>query len=339
MAGLTERQLVLLLRERFRTTSGALELGIGDDAAILAGQDAAWACSVDASVQGVHFDLTYLSLEDVGYRAFQAAVSDLAAMGAEPVAALSALILPRALSRDDIDHLTRGQAQASVDTQCPIVGGNIARGHELSITTTVLGSCDRPLRRDGARAGEQLWVIGPLGLAAAGLSCLRLGLDGKSPAERPVPARTISERRDGWSSRQMASIAQCVSAWRRPRAQLIRGRALRQLASAGIDVSDGLAADARQLALASGVRIVIEEARLRAALEPCLVSTSRALRRSALHFALYGGEEYALLATGRSADRPVWATPIGYVTRGAGVMLAARGQRRPLRGGFDHMVT
>jgi thiamine-monophosphate kinase len=339
MAGLTERQLVLLLRERFRVSSGAPELGIGDDAAILAGQGGAWACSVDASVQGVHFDLAYLGLEDVGYRAFQAAVSDLAAMGAQPVAALSALILPRALSRADIDRLTRGQAQASLDTQCPIVGGNVARGRELSITTTVLGNCDRPLRRDGARAGEQLWVVGPLGLAAAGLSCLRLGLDRQEPADGPVPAMAAGARRDRWSSCQAASIARCVSAWRRPQAQLIHGRALRHLASAGIDVSDGLAADARQLALASGVRIVIEEARLRAALDPCLICTCRVLRRSALRFALYGGEEYALLATGRSADRPAWATPIGYVTRGAGVMLAARGERRAVRGGFDHMVT
>jgi thiamine-monophosphate kinase len=339
MAGLTERQLVLLLRERFRASSGAPELGIGDDAAILAGQGEAWACSVDASVQGVHFDLAYLTLEDVGYRAFQAAVSDLAAMGALPVAALSALILPRAQSRDDIDRLTRGQAQASLDTQCPIVGGNIARGRELSITTTVLGSCDRPLRRDGARAGDQLWVIGPLGLAAAGLSCLRLGLDGRGPADGLLPDGTAAERRGRWSSCQLASIAHCVAAWRRPRAQLLHGRALRQLASAGIDVSDGLAADARQLALASGVRIVIEEARLRAALDPSLLSTSRVLRRSAVHFALYGGEEYALLATGRSADRPIWAKPIGYVTRGAGVVLAARGERRVVRGGFDHMVT
>ena len=86
-----------------------MELGIGDDAAVLAAGSEPWVCSVDASVQGVHFDLGFIGLEDVGYRSFQAAVSDLAAMGARPVAALSALILPRSLSSADIDRLTAGQ--------------------------------------------------------------------------------------------------------------------------------------------------------------------------------------------------------------------------------------
>src|SRR5262245_51504277 len=113
MAALTERQLVRLLAERFRSTSPQVRIGIGDDAAVLAAQPEDWVCSVDASVEGVHFDLAYLSFEDVGYRSFQAAASDLAAMGAAPVAALSALTLPRSLSNGQIDELARGQALAS----------------------------------------------------------------------------------------------------------------------------------------------------------------------------------------------------------------------------------
>jgi thiamine-monophosphate kinase len=186
------------------------------------------------------------------------------------------------------------------------------------LTTTVLGRVVRPLPRSGARAGEQLWLVGPVGLAAAGLACLRLGLRGAGQARQ-------------------GAIATCVRAWRRPHALLAAGRELAALASSGIDVSDGLAADARQLARASGVRIVVDAARLRAALGASLLEASRALRRAELHFALYGGEDYALLATGPSARRPSWATAIGRVTRGQGVVLERDGRALPLGRGYDHL--
>ena len=174
MAKRSERQWVERLRERFGAGAGQVQLGIGDDAAVLALSSEARVCSVDASVQGVHFDLRYLSLEDVGYRSFQAAASDLAAMGAEPVAALSALILPAGLSPAGIDELTLGQQAASRECACPIVGGNLSRGTELSLTTTVLGRAGMPLARSGARPGDQLWLLGGVGLVAAGLACLCL---------------------------------------------------------------------------------------------------------------------------------------------------------------------
>jgi thiamine-monophosphate kinase len=318
MPPLTERQLVRLLAERFRATSPQVRLGIGDDAAVLASRGDDWVCSVDSSVDGVHFDLAYLALNDVGYRSFQAAASDLAAMGAAPVAALSALILPPSLSPRDIDDLTRGQALASQQCGCPIVGGNISRGRELSITTTVIGTAAEPLRRDGARPGQELWLVGAIGLAAAGLSALRLGRFGSGDATGPLD--------------------ECAARWRRPQALIARGSELVGRASAAIDVSDGLAADAGQLARASGVCVLIEAGRLRAALGPRLIEASRALRRSPLRFALFGGEDYALLATGPRSRRPAWAKAIGHVLAGSGVRLQdARGSRL-LTGGYDHLA-
>lgn len=336
MAGLTERQLVTLLGRRFQTLSRDVCLGIGDDAAVLSQESYARVVSVDASVEGIHFDLAYLTLEDVGYRAFQAAVSDLAAMGAEPVGALSALILPRSITPGQIDHLTGGQAAASLACHCPVIGGNISRGRELSVTTTVLGRCDRPLRRDRARSGDQLWLVGPVGLAAAGLAALRAraGRCLRSSDGAGSEPGAVSAPRDG----QLSALEQCVGAWRRPLAQLTRGRELVGVASAAIDVSDGLAADAWQLARASGARVVVDQERLRATLRPELLVASRALKRSALHFALYGGEDYALLATGPSRQRPSWAEVIGYVTDGHGAALASYGGTRPLGGGYDHLV-
>jgi thiamine-monophosphate kinase len=119
---------------------------------------------------------------------------------------------------------------------------------------------------------------------------------------------------------------------------LEQGRELTDCARACIDLSDGLATDARQLARASRVSVVVDEGLLRAALEPSLLLASRALRRSALHFALYGGEDYALLATGPSRARPSGAAPIGWVTRGQGALLQRGGYRTPLERGFDHMA-
>lgn len=318
MARRTERQWVERLRERFAAPSPGVQLGIGDDAAILAVSSDPWVCSVDASVQGVHFDLRYLSWEDVGYRAFQAAVSDLAAMGAAPVAALSSLVLPPELSAKALDALTMGQQIASQECRCPVVGGNLSRGKELSLTTTVIGRIGKPLTRAGARPGDQLWLVGPVGLAAAGLAWLRLGRSG--------------------GECQASAIARCVGAWRRPRALLSRGLELAECASAGLDISDGLASDARQLARASGVRIVVERELLRATLEPSLIELGRRLRRSPLQLALYGGEDYALLATGPAQQRPSWAAPIGWVSRGQGAVLARAGSSVPLGRGYDHMA-
>ena len=313
---LTERRLVSWLGALFQTTAPGVLLGIGDDAAVLQPAAEPLIASVDSSVCGVHFDPAFVGYEDIGYRAFQAAISDLAAMGAAPVAALSSLILPRALGREDIEALTRGQARASTECTCPIVGGNIARGSELSLTTSVLGRAAQPLERRGARPGEELWLLGSLGLAAAGLSLLRL-------------RRPDDERHPG--------LVRCIAAWRRPRALLAEGQGLVGRASAAIDVSDGLSSDAAQLAAASRVRVVVELERLRASLDPALFAAGQRLRRSPVRLALVGGEDYALLATGPRQRRPPGARAIGFVTRGAGAFLATGGRLMPLRGGFDHL--
>jgi thiamine-monophosphate kinase len=328
---LSERQLVSFLGERFSWPAPDVKLGIGDDAAVLAPPREPLVVSVDASVEGVHFDLDYLSPEDVGYRAFQAAVSDLAAMGAEPVAALSALVLPRHLSQQAIEQLTAGQAHASRETACPVVGGNVSRGRELSITTSVIGRAAHPLQRRGARPGEQVWLIGEIGMAAAGLSYLRLQRTRRarawvSPSSGPARMRASE-----------SALAPCIDAWRRPRARLAQGLELVGRASAAIDISDGLAADAQQLANASGVRLVIDRERLRAALPGALWVAQAQLRRSALRFALEGGEDYALLAAGPSPLRPPSAIPIGHIEPGRGALLDEGDRLSALRGGFDHL--
>ncbi|HTQ08255.1 MAG TPA: thiamine-phosphate kinase [Polyangiaceae bacterium] len=291
--------------------------GIGDDAAVLAGSKGRLVVTVDASVEGTHFRRELVSLADVGFRAFQAALSDLAAMGATPLAALSALTLPRGFSARELAALVRGQAEAARTARCPIVGGNVARAPVLSVTTTVLGRATRTLGRDGARPHDECWLVGDVGLAAAGFAWLE-----RSGRRRPD-----------------AASRRCVRAWRRPSALVSRGVALLSRARAAIDVSDGLAGDATRLADASGCRLVLDEPALRGALDRALVVTAARLGRDALDFALYGGEDYALVAAGSGARRPSWARRIGWFERGAGGFLeTAAGRRVRLGGGFDHLA-
>ena len=296
------------------TQSAALEMGIGDDAAVLrlSGR-VVW--TVDAQVDGIHFDRRWLSLEDIGYRSFQAAASDLAAMGARPIAALSSLALPTTLRDDELEAIVRGQAAAARETECPIVGGNLSRATELSLSTTLLGSVQKPLMRSGARPGDELWLVGDVGMAAAGLRALMK------------------------NSRKTLAVATCIERWRRPRALLREGTLLHRRARAAIDISDGLGGDARHLAKASGVRLVFDRTALEASLSVELLAAAKRLGLSPLDTALAGGEDYALLCSGKAERRPAFARVVGHVERGAGVWLESEGRRKKLAGAFDHFAS
>ncbi len=280
-----EFETIEALQRLFATSSRDVRIGIGDDAAVLTG---GLVVSVDAQVEHVHFERRWLDLEAIGYRAFVSALSDLAAMGAAPVAALSSLVLPDAQLAT---ALSQGQAEAAREYDCPVVGGNLARGAELSVTTTVLGRTSRPLLRSGAKPGDTLFVAGELGAAAAGLRAYQLDASGCERVRR---------------------------SWSRPVARIALGCAATRWASAGIDVSDGLVQDAEHVALASGVGVALS----RAALEPfvaALVADARLLQADPWDWVLHGGEDYALLATGNaSADG---FTPIGRIVAGQGVTL------------------
>ncbi|MEI9938547.1 MAG: thiamine-phosphate kinase [Pseudomonadota bacterium] len=310
---LSEFAAISQLEALFRQPSSKLELGIGDDAAVLksAGR---WVWTVDTAVEHVHFERAWLSLADLGFRSFQAAASDVSAMGGAPFAALSSVIFPRNFAATELTQLARGQRAAARALGCAIVGGNLARGVELSVTTTVVGSVQRPLLRSGARVGDELWLCGDLGLAAAGLRLLQAGtLHGTSGPER-----------------------RALSAFRRPQAQLAAGLELVRGAHAAIDISDGLAGDALHVAEASGVELQIDLVALAATLSPALLALAPRLGIPALELALYGGEDYALLAAGPERARPRSASVIGSVGKGGGVWLLEGRRRRRAGRGFEH---
>ena len=289
---------------------GTLAHGVGDDAALLdVPAGSRLVVSTDTSVENVHFRRGWLSAEAIAYRAVAAALSDLAAMGATPLGMVIALTLTEAW-RAQVVQLADGFALASRDFGAPIVGGDLTAGSELAIGVTVLGTVERALTRSGARAGDALWVTGRLGGALLALRALKEGR-APLPAHRDRFARPVPRLREG---RWLAAHG----------------------ATAAIDCSDGVAADASHLAAASGVRIILELDRLP------LMSGATALD------AAQSGEEYELIVTAPGTldhgaferEFGVPLTSIGHVagvdTHGQGFETYHRGERVPLPRGHSH---
>ncbi|WP_028614860.1 thiamine-phosphate kinase [Halopseudomonas pelagia] len=283
----------------------AVTLGIGDDAALLRPEPGKqWVVSTDTLVLGTHFPEHYLPA-DLGYRALAVAVSDLAAMGARPLSFTLALTLPQA-DEGWLASFAEGLTQAAQDHRICLVGGDTTRG-PLNVGVTVMGQVEprRVVRRQGAQPGDLLCVGGLLGDGGAGLA-LVLG-------ERLPDGLAEGER--GYLKARF---------WR-PRAQCELGLELAGIASAGIDISDGLLADAGHLASASGVGLKIRRADL-----PCSKALMAWPEAQRLEWMLSAGDDYVLLFTlpvASTAALAVWrsqgfaVSAIGQVVAGQGVWL------------------
>jgi thiamine-monophosphate kinase len=250
----------------------------GDDAVVFAPTDAPLVLSVDSQVEDVHFARKFFPLDVIAGRAFAAAVSDLAAMGATPKGALVAVHLPASYTDSDQDVLFAGLARAAKRWGCPIVGGNVSRAPTLVLTTTVLGTTPRPLRRSGARPGDCVQVAGTLGAAALGLAAFLRGAEDEA-------------NRD-------AALEPFRRAFRDPEPKLAAGLLARGQATAAIDVSDGFVQDLGHLAKASGVTIALDPSLVDALAFP-LRAGAAALGIDGRHAVLHGGEDYALVVTAR----------------------------------------
>lgn len=294
----------------------AVALGPGDDCAIVdVPEDEQLCLSTDTLIEGVHLP-PGVSGAVAAQRCLAANLSDLAAMGARPAGFMLALTLPR----EDplwLDEFSSTLARLAGEYAVPLIGGNIARG-SLSLTLTVLGTTphNQALRRAGARVGDDIYVSGSPGEAAAGLR----GLDEGNAAE-------------------------LIERYEAPTPRIALGLALREVASAAIDVSDGLIADLSHIAAASGCG---------ASIEASAIPLSDALRVAsgdeALNLALAGGDDYELCFTASPDSRPAIAdvaarlslplTRIGVMTDSDEIVVTgADGEPVRTPDGYDHFLS
>lgn len=317
------------LIERVRTGLGSqesLEVGPGDDAAVveLSGR---MVVSVDSMVEGVHFPADWPDPGDIARRALAGALSDLAAMAAEPETVLVALGLPAGRAPGFGEGLADATVSAARDFGVSLAGGDIVRSPNLFISVTVIGSLregSEPVTRSGARPGDLVAVTGRLGGSAAGLL---LATGSEVPDLEP-------ELRDSLIARYL-----------RPEPLISLGPALGAIGtSAMVDLSDGLVADLGHLADASGVAIRLEADEV--PVEPGAEAVALSSGREILEFVLAGGEDYELAMTIAREDlsaleeaagsRGIRLTVIGEVTEGSGVQVTSSGNPIEPPPGFEH---
>ena len=313
-----------LIRRHFTRPTGHTDLAVGDDAALLrprAGMQLA--VSTDMLVSGTHF-FPDTAPDDLGWKTLAVNLSDLAAMGAAPRWAFLALALPAA---DDawIAAFARGLFACADAFGVDLAGGDTTRG-PLNLSVTIIGElpAGQAITRAGARSGDELWISGQPGLAALGLAALR-----------------------GKVALDAAGHARCVRALQRPQPRVELGLQLRGVATAMLDVSDGLLGDLAHILEASAVGAIVDAAAL--PLDALRATgADAALARCCL---LSGGDDYELLFTAAAGARPVLAElsarlglplhRIGQITGQAGVCLLHEpdGTLAPAAAsGYDHFA-
>jgi thiamine-monophosphate kinase len=320
-----ENDIIAKIKPLARSAPGArhLQLGIGDDAALFAckaGNQSVLTC--DWFLEGIHFLRDNHPPDSIGWKCLTRALSDIAAMGGQPRCFLLSLAIPKKLTGGWLSAFLRGLRRAAVRFSCPLAGGDTTRRDEILINVTAIGEVrnGQAVLRSGARAGDAIFVTGTLGEAELGLHLLKSSRDpkqGNSPAFRK-------------------------HLYPEPRLALGHWLSTRRLASAMMDLSDGLSGDLPRLCSASRVGARIEAANIPAVRLP---PQSKSNPFDSLSLALNGGDDYELLFTVRPRDirhmprffKGIALTRIGQITAGRRLKLAGRdGREETLLGrGWD----
>jgi len=328
---LGEAALIALIRSQVPSAPRWVTTGIGDDAAVVAPMRGTLdVITTDTQVEGVHFERALLSPSDIGHRTLAVNLSDLAAMGATPRVAVLSLVLPPSLATADLEAMIEGLLSLATAHDVALVGGNITRtSGPLVLGVTAIGAVRRRriLTRDGGRPGDELWVTGTLGSAAAGLTWLQQQQAGHAPADQ--------EPRQG------------IQSYRRPTPRVRIGALLgrNRVARAGIDLSDGLADGLHQLGQASGLGALIHGSAVPMAPETVAWFAHR--QQHPLEAAMTGGDDYELLiAVPRSHRRRLAAiqrlshgvplTRIGELTKTLDLVVRTETGDLPVPAGYQH---
>ncbi|HEY1232800.1 MAG TPA: thiamine-phosphate kinase [Candidatus Binatia bacterium] len=271
----------LIERIRRKIPAGpGVRIGIGDDAAWITNQNPSSLVTADLLIEGIHFDLRWTSLFDLGHKALAVNLSDIAAMGGLPAYVILSLGVPGNLDSAQIDAFYRGLQALASRTGVALVGGDTNAALTLIVSVCVIGHAPyTPVRRKGARAGDDIYVSGTVGDAAVGLKLLQSGRRGKA---------------------KKRAVAKLLARHHRPEPRLALGLLLAKtrLATAMIDVSDGLLQDLGHICEASGVGATISKEQL-----PLSAAYRAVVESGETTPALTGGEDYELLFCGRREHR------------------------------------
>ncbi|MCC7417370.1 MAG: thiamine-phosphate kinase [Acidobacteria bacterium] len=323
VAAFTERELIGRITGRLPPPPAWMLVGIGDDAAVVEPERSrAEVLTVDALVEGVHFDRAFTPPGAIGHRALAANLSDLAAMGAAPRLALLSMAIPPGMPVAEFDAIADGIARLAARHRVHLAGGNLTSSPgPLVVDITAIGTVKRrqALTRAGARAGDDIYVSGTIGAAAAGLQALRRAA---APASSAVARFLYPE----------------------PRVRLGVVLARNRAATACMDLSDGLADAIRQVAEASGVGAILDAEAV--PIDPAARAWFESRGADPVHAALAGGDDYELLvAVGPRLRRRLAAvagspgaplTRIGVFTEERALIVRRGAHDTPMPEGYQH---
>ncbi|MCL7488136.1 MAG: thiamine-phosphate kinase [Desulfobulbaceae bacterium] len=299
---MNERDIIEILSCRNSEGRPDLLRGIGDDCAVIAGNGGqSWLVTMDTLVEDVHFDLRWHPPDKLGRKAIAVNVSDIAAMGGRPAFIFLSLGLPRQFDSAWLDRFAEGISGACREYGCVLAGGDTVRSREgVLLTVTVIGQmpADQVVYRSGALPGDEIWVSGTLGRAAAGLELCA-----------------------GGGSQGDEGMKSLVEAHLDPQPRVVLGRLLAEhnVAHAMMDLSDGLATDLSHLCGQSGVGADVYAASLPSL--PALHDAADLLKKNPLDLMIKGGEDYELIFTAAAAA----GSRIAGIARQAGVILSRVG--------------
>jgi thiamine-monophosphate kinase len=273
MKGLTEREIIRILTSRFAGQPG-VPLGFDDDVSAIPFSSKTWIILKTDMLVGSTDIPPGMTVQEAARKAVVATVSDFAAKGVRPVAAMVSLGLPAPARKKTVQDIARGLRQASQEYHCKIIGGDTNQADDLVIDIAAVGFANPTtlVRRDGARPGDVVCVTGPFGKTSAGLRILRSG-----------------------RQNDLAKYPSLIKAVRQPKARLTEGIALAnsRAITSSIDSSDGFAWSLHQIAQSSRVGLSLHTIPIAAEVE----SFAKEHQLSSLELALYGGEEYELVMT------------------------------------------
>ena len=317
-----ELSLLEMLRKRFGKRSKAVSLGIGDDSAVVRPRNSQLLLTTDMMVEDVHFDLSWTTPFQLGFKLVSVNVSDIFAMGGEPKFLLLNFSAGKDATLSFFTGFFDGIETAMKKYKMTLIGGDISASEKVVLSATVMGYAGRYLSRNGARAGDRIYVTGHIGDAACGLLLMKtvrkkVAIELGKKQKFPLPWDVVSP---------------LIKRHLMPEAR--DPRRVKEMATAMIDISDGLMIDLSRLCKESGVGALVYTDKI--PLSSALIEVARHLGLTPLDLALGGGEDYELLFTA-PADKKVNGRCIGEITKTGLFLVDGKGQKTkaPIKG-YQH---